>query len=207
MTIQNSKEDIEKVLNRYNWVNEESKTLFTELMQRDNINKNLNKLKTWDPNSYEHSLRVGLLSINMGYELQLNQDNMLSIGQGGLLHDIGKRKVPQGILTKEDKLTPEETAVMDQHTLLGYKELEGDNYNIIREIALYHHGYKEELALKTGAKSINPSLHEIVSCADIYDALRNPRCYRKEALSKEKTRSIISEEFKGYQSYISMMIK
>ncbi|MBU4501573.1 MAG: HD domain-containing protein, partial [Nanoarchaeota archaeon] len=173
----------------------------------DNITKHLNTLKAWDKDSYEHSLRVGLLSINMGYELKLNHDNLVYVGQGGLLHDIGKKNIPWKILTKDSKLTTEEKDVMDKHSLFSYEELEGDKYNIIREITLYHHGYKEELALQTGAKSINPLLYEIVSCADIYDALKNPRCYRKEALSKEKVRNTMNQEFKGYKSYISMMIK
>lgn len=117
------------------------------------------------------------------------------------LHDIGKVGIPDSILLKPGKLTPEEFAIMQTHTLLGEETLEAalDKYpdaQFLRfacDIVACHHekydgtGYPRGLA----GESI-PLSARIVALADVYDALTSKRVY-KDALSPEEATKIIIE--------------
>lgn len=117
------------------------------------------------------------------------------------LHDIGKVGVPDHVLLKPGKLTPEEFDIMKQHTLIGYYTLdaalreqpEAAYLRFARDIAGSHHekwdgsGYPYGLA----GEDI-PLSGRIVAVADVYDALTTARVY-KEAFSHEKARAIIRD--------------
>jgi putative two-component system response regulator len=117
------------------------------------------------------------------------------------LHDIGKVGIPDSILRKPGKLTPEEFEVMKEHTRIGGETLkasaqaysEASFLWMAYEIAIHHHerwdgnGYPSQLA---GDRI--PLSARIVSVADVYDALRSKRIY-KPAFSHEKSMEIILE--------------
>ena len=120
------------------------------------------------------------------------------IAIGSVLHDIGKLAVPQEILKKRGPLTPQERAVMQTHTTMGanmlarYRDVLGRPlYDYARNIALQHHerwlgdGYPNGLK----GDAISPWA-QIVSLADVYDALMSLRVY-KPAFSREKTLAMI----------------
>jgi putative two-component system response regulator len=117
------------------------------------------------------------------------------------LHDSGKVGIPDSILRKPGKLTPEEFEVMKEHTRIGGETLkasaqaysEASFLWMAYEIAIHHHerwdgnGYPSQLA---GDRI--PLSARIVSVADVYDALRSKRIYRP-AFSHEKSMEIILE--------------
>lgn len=117
------------------------------------------------------------------------------------LHDIGKVAIPDGILQKPGKLTPDEFEAMKSHTVIGADTLQlvfnsypGNMFiGMGIEIALYHHerwdgsGYPDGLV----GKNI-PLPARIMALADVYDALRSDRCYRK-GLTHDQARDIILE--------------
>ena len=115
------------------------------------------------------------------------------IGKVAAMHDIGKIGIPDYILTKPDKLSDEEFAVMKEHTINGafiLSELAG---KMARDIALFHHEKWNGTGYPYGLKEIQiPLSARIVALADVYDALRMKRCY-KPSFSQEKTISIITE--------------
>ena len=80
-------------------------------------------LKAHHYETYQHSLRVGLLSIDLGYENFDLEEDLKILGSAGLLHDIGKLKVPLSILTKEAELTEEERTILSAHPRWGFLEL------------------------------------------------------------------------------------
>lgn len=117
------------------------------------------------------------------------------------LHDIGKVAIPDHILQKPGKLTPEEFERMKAHTVIGADNLQlvYNNYpgNLFIgmgiEIALYHHEQWDGSGYPDGLVGKNiPLPARIMALADVYDALRSDRCYRK-AMSHEQTRNIILE--------------
>lgn len=117
------------------------------------------------------------------------------------LHDIGKVAIPDHILQKPEKLTPEEFDRMKTHTVIGADNLQlvYNNYpgNLFVgmgiEIALYHHEQWDGSGYPDGLVGKNiPLPARIMALADVYDALRSDRCYRK-AMSHEQARTIILE--------------
>lgn len=114
------------------------------------------------------------------------------IARAAALHDIGKIGIPDAILLKPGRLTPEEFEIMKTHTTIGCEVLEkfkekqsGDFYRYCYEICRYHHerwdgnGYPDHLK----GDEIPISAH-IVAIADVYDALVSPRVYKSAYANK-----------------------
>jgi HD-GYP domain-containing protein (c-di-GMP phosphodiesterase class II) len=142
---------------------------------------NLSLLKTWDEVSYTHSLRVSGLLMVFGRHLRLEPRDVYLLGMSGLLHDIGKLKVPQAILQKQGALTTEEFALVKTHPEIGRQMLEehGALPACVIDICLHHHeridgtGYPERLA---GA-ALSPFARMAAIC-DVFDAVTSVRPYK-----------------------------
>jgi len=115
------------------------------------------------------------------------------------LHDIGKVGIPDHILLKPGKLTPEEFAVMKTHVIIGYETLAsvnasypGNGYlQMGMDIARFHHEKWDGSGYMDGLKGEDiPLSARILALCDVYDALRSRRVY-KEPFSHEKSREII----------------
>lgn len=148
----------------------------------------LTKIKDKDSYTAEHSLNVSILSATFARHLGHNEIDIKKIALGGLLHDVGKAKIPSEILNKEGRFTAEEFDIMKQHTVFGRNLLmsmpKRDHYVI--DIAHSHHeridgqGYPRKLA----AHKI-PYFAKIVSIVDAYDAITSSRCYDQGRASME----------------------
>ena len=114
------------------------------------------------------------------------------------LHDIGKIGIDEKILNKPGRLTPEEFEVMKTHSMLGAKMLHDlDNFaeqpllQTAYEIARWHHERWDGRGYPDGLKGDEiPISAQLVSLADVYDALTSERCYKK-AFSHEKAVQMI----------------
>ncbi len=179
-----------------NLVHSYSFALFREILNDVKIDKYLDRLKAYHLDTYEHSARVSLLSIDLGIDNNL-EDDLRVLGYGGLLHDIGKIEVPLEILSKQDVLDLCERSVIKKHPRTGYNMLEGFNQDV-RKIVLGHHEYKKDPYPRKdqkGNKRIR-MLTQIVSTADIFDALLSRRSY-KEPMQKDEIERIIRSDFTG----------
>ncbi|HLE86253.1 MAG TPA: HD domain-containing phosphohydrolase [Candidatus Brocadiaceae bacterium] len=103
-----------------------------------------------------------------------------------MLHDVGKIYIPENILKKPAKLTPDEWVIMKTHTLRGEHLLVNKPYfQTTREIARSHHENSDGTGYPDGLKGEKiPVAAQIVKVADIYDALTTKRQY-KEAWTEE----------------------
>jgi HD-GYP domain-containing protein (c-di-GMP phosphodiesterase class II) len=133
-----------------------------------------------DSYTYGHSERVARISMELGRELGLGEEDLSDIYLAGLLHDIGKIGVPDEILCKRGPLTPEEFERIKRHPVDGYKILkELRPISSLLPGVLYHHerwdgqGYPENLA----GENI-PFLARVLAVADSYDAMSTARPYR-----------------------------
>ena len=140
------------------------------------------------------------------YAEKLTPQFLSDVVRSAPLHDVGKINIPDGVLNKPGKLTPEEFEIMKTHTTAGKKIMEhaistvrGENYlKEARNMAAYHHerwdgkGYPEGLH-----GEVIPLSARIMAVADVFDALTSPRVY-KPAFPLEKALSII-EEGRGTQ--------
>jgi HD-GYP domain-containing protein (c-di-GMP phosphodiesterase class II) len=138
-------------------------------------------LKEFDQYTTTHALNVSVLSMGLAEFMGLSPKEVRSYGVAGMLHDLGKVRVPKDILTKPGKLTPEEWALMRSHTVEGARLiLQSDqNLDVAALVAFEHHiminggGYPD--------RHYRCDCHKasaLVHVCDVYDALRTKRPYR-----------------------------
>ncbi len=135
-----------------------------------------------DDTTGEHTWRVGQVSALIACELGLPEEEVEVIRVAARLHDVGKIGIPDAVLLKPGKFTPEEYAHMQTHAALGARMLSGGQTRLLRaaeEIALSHHerwdggGYPKRLVGET-----IPLSGRIVAVADVFDALTQARPYK-----------------------------
>ena len=152
----------------------------------------LARLKTKDDYTYMHSIAVCALMVSLARQLGLSDDQTRESGVAGLLHDVGKMTIPLDILNKPGKLTAEEFAVVQAHSVAGHRMLleGGAAGDTALEVCLHHHekmngtGYPDRLS----GDSISVFARMGAVC-DVYDAITSNRPYKQgwcpsEALHK-----------------------
>lgn len=148
-----------------------------------------------NPREEQHSLRVSELCEKMGTALGLQEDEVKELKTVGLLHDIGKVAIEEGILNKNGKLVEEEWVEIKKHPEIGYRIL--NSVNELSEMADYvlaHHERWDGNGYPKGLKGNEiPVQSRIIAIADAYDAMISERSYR-QALPREYA---ISELVKG----------
>jgi putative nucleotidyltransferase with HDIG domain len=145
-------------------------------------------LKEFDQYTTTHAINVAVLTMALAEYLELGAGTVRAFGLAGLLHDLGKIRIPREILNKPGKLTSEERAIVEAHPADGARMiLEGEEpLDLAAAVAYEHHlcidgrGY--------------PALHypreahyasRLVHVCDVYDALRTRRPYRDAWTSGE----------------------
>ncbi|NLY56752.1 MAG: HD-GYP domain-containing protein [Firmicutes bacterium] len=128
----------------------------------------------------EHSRRVSLLAVLIGRVLDLSHEELHELKLGGLLHDIGKMSISQGILKKPGKLTHDEFAVVKTHPVLGGNFVEAICYpQQIVDMVRYHHERLDGSGYPFGlAGDELPLASRIIAVADVYEAMTAVRPYR-----------------------------
>ena len=133
------------------------------------------------------------------YRDYITSEYIDDVFNSSILHDIGKVGIPDSILLKPDKLTPEEFEIMKSHARLGGEAIElieletkGQSFLTIgREIAFYHHEKWDGSGYPEGLKGESiPLSARLIALADVYDALTSKRVY-KDSYSHEKVKEMI----------------
>jgi putative nucleotidyltransferase with HDIG domain len=153
------------------------------------------QLKEFDQYTTTHSLNVAVLAMGLAEHLRCSPVEVRAYGVAGLLHDIGKTKIPLEVLTKPGKLTDGERLIMNRHPADGARIiLESDEELDLAAVVAYEHhimlnggGYP---AMHYGRACALPS--RLVHVCDVYDALRTKRPYR-DAWESEKVLNYLLE--------------
>ena len=136
-----------------------------------------------DPETGAHIHRMAHYSRHIARGLGLSVEDQDLLLEAAPMHDIGKVGTPDLILLKMGKLTPEEFAVMKQHTVIGYEVLNASHAPMLRvaaEIAHTHHEKFDGSGYPRGLRGEEiPLFGRIVSVADVFDALTTARPYKK----------------------------
>lgn len=159
-----------------------------DLQSKKQVMLQLTGIYTTDNYLYSHSVNVGIYSAALGMAVGLKRDELIDLGIGAILHDIGKTMVPMEILLKPGRLTEEEYATMKQHAFFGYELLKdhADIPLISAHCALQHHERLDGSGYPRGLVGDQIHLYgQIVGIADVYDALTSNRIYRKAYLPHE----------------------
>jgi len=148
-----------------------------------------------DLNTGVHSTRLAEWAVRVARELNIPEKDLYQFEVAALLHDIGKIGVPDAILKKPGRLTPEEKALMDKHPeyswsiLRMFPDLEEASL-----FALHHHENYDGSGYPGGLKGEEvPVGSRIVSVIDAFDAMISNRCYRKGLGHEEAMRRLDSD--------------
>jgi len=144
-----------------------------------------------------HIQRIGHFSKCIGLELGLNLVRANQLEVSAVMHDVGKIGIPDSILLKPGKLTPEEFDQMKRHTLIGHNLLSNINSELVKEaalIALGHHEKWDGTGYPNGLSGNQiPLSSRIVAIVDVFDALTSERPYKRAWTIDEATALIKSE--------------
>lgn len=160
----------------------------------------LHNIRQVNDSTYAHSLNVAIISRIIGKWLHFSNEELDTLTLAGLLHDIGKTKIPDEVLNKDGKLTDEEFQMIRNHPKYGYDILKSQPLNShIKKAALMHHercdgsGYPMGLTMEE-----IDDYALIIAIADVYDAMTAARSYRAPLCPFE----VIAEfEKDGLQKY------
>ncbi len=130
-----------------------------------------------------HTYRVSQIAVQLAEALHIAPDKRELLQLAASLHDLGKIGIPDAILLKPAKLTPEEFEQIKAHTTIGGRILSGSHFKLLQlaeEIALSHHERWDGLGYPSGLKGeAIPLVGRIVAVADVFDALTHKRPYKE----------------------------
>jgi HD-GYP domain-containing protein (c-di-GMP phosphodiesterase class II) len=201
-------------------IHAESSLLLTTLIQHEQVKDFFDSLKNHHEETYAHSLRVGLLSIDLGHDNELDKRDLCYLGYAGLLHDVEKVQIPLELLSKDSSLSIAETWIVQKHPRWVFKKLQDFEYDAVKEIVVAHHEFKINPYPRTGMERrqtirSNPDrrkpkaktaiLAQIVAIADMYDAVTSNRSY-KEPMPREETETILRKQFTGDLRFVDQIL-
>jgi putative two-component system response regulator len=150
-----------------------------------------------DPYTEGHCQRLSDYSSYLGERMGLPLEQITALRRAGVVHDIGKIAVPDAILLKPAKLTPEEFKVMQQHPLVGERICSPlKSFRLVLPIIRHHHEKLDGTGYPDGLKGDQiPLTARILQVVDVFDALTTVRPY-KRALSISEALEVMDEEVK-----------
>ncbi len=156
----------------------------------------LTSIKTHDPYTFTHMVNVSLLVMAQARSLGLPGPLVREFGLAGLMHDVGKTRIPAEILTKPSALTGEELLIIRRHVVDGAQILrKAPGMPALAPVVAFEHhlrldlsGYPEHI----GARKLNLCTM-LTSIADVFDALRSNRAYR-DGLPTDRVRCMLAEQ-------------
>ncbi|MBU0900255.1 HD-GYP domain-containing protein [bacterium] len=170
------------------------KGMIKELTENKEAMLELEKIKEYDKYTFTHSLNVCILSLLIGLELRLSQDQLEELGVGALLHDVGKTFINNNIINKEEHLDSREYEEIKKHPLYSYKIISQDQSigEMPKIIAYQHHERYNGFGYPQGLKDTKINKYAVmVSLGDVYDALIADRVYKRGLLPYEAMKIII----------------
>lgn len=187
--------------------------LMSAITANDAIAIDISTLKTSDEYTFKHSVDVATISMVLAKQQGLSQKEIYEIGVAGLLHDVGKTKIPQEILNKPGKLNDDEFAIMRSHSAYGYNMIKDrpEFNNAICLGVLQHHEKINGRGYPLGFESekICPYA-KILTVADIYDALVTERPYKAAYSQRDAVEMIMSMtselDMTAMKSFLESMI-
>ena len=156
----------------------------------------LASLKSEDEYTYVHATNVALLTMCLAEYLGFSGKPLENIGIAALLHDVGKMVIPDEILNKAGALDTDERSVMETHPLRGvqYLATQNDIPSLAMIAVMEHHLKFDGSGYPHIRDGWRPNIvSQMVSVADVFDALRSKRPYR-DPVSQDKILDILRKE-------------
>jgi putative nucleotidyltransferase with HDIG domain len=161
------------------------KEILADVRSHHKVMSVLMDVQSADQYTFHHSLNVTIYSLALAMARNYTEKQLIEVGLGAILHDVGKLTVPNEILSKPGKLTDEEFAIVKEHTTNGFESLRRihDIPLLCAHCAFQHHERLDGSGYPRGL--VGDDIHEyakIISIADVFDALTSDRSYRNAML-------------------------
>ena len=167
-------------------------------------------LRHYDDSTYAHSMNVGLLCNVFADWLDFDEEEKKTLTVAGILHDIGKTRIPLEIIQKPSRLSEEEYQIIKKHTEYGFAILTENKLDYhIRYTALQHHERNDGSGYPLGLVAAHIDEYaKIVSIVDVYVAMTSPRVYRGPTCPFDVINLFEQEGFQKYDSrYIMIFLR
>lgn len=186
-------------------------SMVSEMMSNRVHSEALLRLTAHDFETYSHSVNVSIYALALGKELGLSETNMIKLGSGALLHDLGKSEISPTIINKPGKLTMEEFEEIKKHPDIGYEILQsmGETDEVVLGIVKHHHEKLDGSGYGVGLMGDLIKLEtQIVTVADIFDALTTNRSYKMATshFTSFKTMKVVMKNQLN-MTYVDKLIK
>jgi putative two-component system response regulator len=153
-----------------------------EAAHRETMHRLARAAEYRDDDTGQHTRRVGQMAAGLAGELGLPYTQVALFEEAAALHDVGKIAIPDAILLKPGKLTPDEFEIIKTHTVIGEQILAGSSSRSLQlaaQIALTHHERWDGSGYAGLKAQEIPLSGRIVAVADVFDALTHERPYKK----------------------------
>jgi putative two-component system response regulator len=153
-----------------------------------------------DPYTHGHCERLSEYSVCLGEQLGLPEDQILALRRAGIVHDVGKIAVPDAILLKPSRLTPEEWAIIREHSVVGERICTPlKSFRFVLPIIRHHHEKLDGSGYPDGLRGeAIPVTARVLQIVDVYDALTTDRPYKKAFSVTDALQTMKDEVSKGW---------
>src|SRR6202049_916909 len=153
-----------------------------------------------DPYTHGHCERLSDYSARLGKHLGLCEDEITALRRAGIVHDVGKIAVPDAILLKPDRLTPDEWTIMREHSVVGERICAPlKSFRFVLPIIRHHHEKLDGSGYPDGLRGDSiPVTARVLQIVDVYDALTTERPYKKVFSITDALQTIKEEVSKGW---------
>ncbi len=185
----------------YKTIKELSRTISDQAIETGHIIRCLTEIKNADEYSYTHCVNVAFYSMLIAKWLGFSGTGIREVIQAGLLHDIGKVKIPYDILNKNGKLTSDEFEIMKMHSIYGYNMLKDipDMDQKIKDAVLMHHERFDGSGYPGMLRGELISLYaRIIAVADVFDAMTQNRVYKQKVSPFDSFRMFLTTGISSY---------
>ena len=171
--------------------------LVDDVVANEDVVANVGRVRAWDNYTYEHSVQVATMSVVIGKHMLMTEDQLIRLGTGAILHDVGKITVPLEILQKPGRLTAEEFEVVKTHARNGWDLVHEGFQNIMPTssiVVLQHHERLDGSGYPQGLRGDDIYIFsKITAVADVLDAVRAQRNYRENHRPSQVLRIMMND--------------
>ena len=153
-----------------------------------------------DPYTHGHCERLAEYSARLGEQLSLPEEELVALRRAGIVHDVGKIAIPDAILLKPGRLTPEEWTVIREHSVIGERICAPlKSFRHVLPIIRHHHEKRDGSGYPDGLRGdAIPVTARVLQIVDVYDALTTDRPYKKAFSITDALQTLKQEVAQGW---------